>query len=293
MSTPLRLQAPAKINLTLEVLDRRPDGFHGLRSVMVPLALADEIVVEPDPTFSFRCDDPRLGADNLAERAFHALAPASAAHIDLHKHIPTQAGLGGGSSDAATVLLAAMEGAFGPLPGREWLEIARALGSDVPFFLVQTGALVEGTGERVTAAGALPAWHVLIVKPPVGVSSADAYAALDATPRPSRPRKDSVSLQTLDALQRGAFDEVSALMQNDFEPVVTAAHPEVATAFVALHKAGCARPMLAGSGACVFALARTADECATMHAALRLPEGYETFATSFAHPGTWRGSVPA
>lgn len=288
-----RLQAPAKINLTLEVLDRRPDGFHGLRSVMVPLALADEIVLEPDQTFSFRCDDPRLGPNNLAERAFRALASAAPAHIDLHKHIPTQAGLGGGSSDAATVLLAAMEGAFGPLPGVEWLEIARALGSDVPFFLVQTGALVEGTGERVTAVGALPLWHVLIVKPPIGVSSADAYAALDLAPRPSRPRKDSVSLRLLDALQRGAFDEVYALQMNDFEPVVAAAHPEIASALVALREAGCGRPMLAGSGACVFALVRTADECAAMQQALDLAPGYEAYATSFAQPGTWRGTVPA
>ena len=200
--------------------------------------------------------------------------------------------MGGGSSDAATVLLAAMEGAFGPLPGREWLEIARALGSDVPFFLVQTGALVEGNGERVTAVGALPPWHVLIVKPPVGVSSADAYAALDAYPRPSRPRKDSVSLRALDALQRGAFDEVYALMQNDFETVVTAAHPEIATAFDALRKAGCAKPMLAGSGACVFALARTAAENAAMEAALHLPPDYSAIATTFAQPSAWRGTVP-
>ncbi len=293
MSTSTHLLAPAKINLTLEVLDRRPDGFHGLRSVMVPLALADEIVLEPDETFTFRCDDPRLGPNNLAERAYRALATAAPAHIDLHKHIPSQAGLGGGSSDAATVLLAAMEGAFGPLPGREWLEIARTLGSDVPFFLVQTGALVEGTGERVTAVGALPAWHVLIVKPPVGVSSADAYAALDLKTRPSRPRKDSVSLRALDALQRGAFDDVYGLMQNDFEDVVAEAHPPIASALAALREAGCERPMLAGSGACVFALVRTEAECAAMSEALELPDDYQTFATAFAQSSTWRGTVPA
>ena len=144
----------------------------------------------------------------------------------------------------------------------------------------------------MTAVGALPPWHVLIVKPPVGVSSADAYAALDAHPRPSRPRKDSVSLRALDALQRGAFDEVYGLMQNDFEAVVTAAHPEIAIALIALHKAGCEKPMLAGSGACVFALLRTAEECAAMHAALQLPADYGAIVTSFAQPSAWRGTVP-
>ncbi len=237
-----RMLAPAKINLTLEVLDRRNDGFHGIRSVMVPLGLADELMIEPAPAFAFACDVPGLGGDdNLVVRAFRAIAPSAAASITLAKKIPSQAGLGGGSSDAAAVLLAAMNGTFGELLGRDWLAIARSLGSDVPFFLTQTGALVEGTGERVTAVGALPPWHVLIVRPPESVSTADAYAALDSYSRPSRPRKDSIGLRMLDALQRGAFDEVVPLLHNDFETVVRATHATVATARRRLREAGLGR----------------------------------------------------
>src|SRR5262249_55837119 len=161
--------------------------YHALRSLMVPLALADELAIEPAGAFSFTCDDPALGGeDNLVVRAARAVDSEARVRIALRKRIPSQAGLCGGSEDAASRLLAAMDGAFGPQPARDWIALARALGSDVPFFLVRTGALVEGTGERVTAAGVLPPWHVLVVKPPAAVSTAAAYAELDRFERPSR-----------------------------------------------------------------------------------------------------------
>src|SRR5579862_1749160 len=214
--------APAKINLTLEVLARREDGYHALRSVMVPLSLADAIDIEPSERFAFECDAEGLGGDdNLVVRAAAALGAPPPVRITLMKHIPSQAGLGGGSSDAATILRAAMDGAFGAPPRVDWLKIARALGSDVPFFLAGTAALVEGTGERVTPAGSLPPWHVLIVKPPAAVSTAAAYELLDKQRVPqTRPRNTSVSLQMVEALQRGDFALVRSLMQNDFHDVV-------------------------------------------------------------------------
>jgi 4-diphosphocytidyl-2-C-methyl-D-erythritol kinase len=157
----MTLTCPAKINLTLEVVGRRDDGYHALRSVMVPLELADELQITRAGAFSFDCSDPALeGADNLVVQAALALEPPPDYALSLHKVIPTQAGLGGGSTDAAGVLRAAMSGAFGRRYDNDWLELARSLGSDVPFFLADTGALVEGTGERVTAVGALPPWHV-------------------------------------------------------------------------------------------------------------------------------------
>jgi len=286
--------APAKINLTLEVLDRRADGYHGIRSLMVPLALADELTIEPAATFSLSCDVAGLGGDDdLVARAYRAVTPPDAARIALVKRIPTQAGLGGGSSDAAAVLLAAMDGAFGPVPDRDWLAIARSLGSDVPFFLTQSGALVEGTGERVTAVGALPQWHVVIVRPPEVVSTAAAYALLDSYSRPPRPRNISASLRALEALQRGAFDEVVELMHNDFQDAVAGAHATIGVALEALRDAGCAKPLLAGSGSCVFALCRTADERDRIASVLQFPETFASYSTSFAQPAAWRGTVPA
>jgi 4-diphosphocytidyl-2-C-methyl-D-erythritol kinase len=281
--------APAKINLTLEVLARRDDGYHGIRSVMVPLALADELAIDPASSFSFECDRGDLSDErNLAVRAVRALEVQPNAALRLRKHIPSEAGLGGGSSDAAAVLRAAMEGAFGSLPARDWIAVARSLGSDVPFFLAGTGALVEGTGERVTAIGALPAWHALVVKPPAGVSTAAAYAELDKRQRVVRPRNESVSLRMVEALQRADFTEVEALMQNDFQEAIATLVPEVRTALDALRSAGATNALLAGSGSCVFTIATGAQHVAAVNRALALDATYRRFVTAFAPTPAWR-----
>ncbi|MGA8534990.1 MAG: 4-(cytidine 5'-diphospho)-2-C-methyl-D-erythritol kinase [Candidatus Tumulicola sp.] len=282
-------QAPAKINLTLEVLARRDDGFHGIRSVMVPLDLADELTIEPSDRFSFECDLEALGGDdNLAVRAARALGALPPCRLKLRKRIPVHAGLGGGSSDAATVLRAAMAGQFGSPAPQDWPRIARLLGSDVPFFLAGTGALVEGTGERVTPAGALPPWHALVVKPPVGVSTAAAYAELDKRQRSIRPRGTSVSLAMLAALQRGSFEEVEALMHNDFQDAIAEHSAPVARALDALKAAGAKNPLLAGSGSCVFALAAERTAIESLLQRLALPHDYQRFPTAFAGTPDWR-----
>jgi 4-diphosphocytidyl-2-C-methyl-D-erythritol kinase len=286
---PKRVRAPAKINLTLEVLARRSDGYHGVRSVMVPLDLADELTIEPSSRFDFECDRAELaGARNLALAALHAVTEElPPVRMRLFKHIPVQAGLGGGSSDAAVVLQAAMAGAFGPAPSRDWLETARTIGSDVPFFLAGTAALVEGTGERVTPAGAIPSWHVLILKPPVPVSTAEAYRAIDAASRSQRPRNGCVSIGMLEALQRADFARVQALLQNDFHDVIAASTPEVATAIEALRAAGAQNALLAGSGSCVFTLAPGRARIDAIAARLELPATFERFVTRFASTPAW------
>lgn len=288
------MKAPAKINLTLEVLARREDGYHGIRSVMVPLALSDELSAEAAEAFSFECDRADLaGERNLAVVAMRgamngALPPM---RVRLFKRIPVQAGLGGGSSDAAAALRMAMAGEFGAPPQRDWMKLARSIGSDVPFFLANTAALVEGTGERVTPAGAIPAWHVVIVKPPVDVSTADAYREIDRLERTQRPRSDSVSIAMLTALQRADFDGVERLLQNDFQDVIAASTPEVSTALSALRAAGARNALLAGSGSCVFSLTRERSEADAIASRLALPDAFARFVTSFAETPDWRQPV--
>lgn len=284
------MRAPAKINLTLEVLGRRADGYHGIRSVMVPLELSDELTAASNDAFAFECDRDDLAGDaNLAVAALRAVfAAPPPVRLRLEKRIPTQAGLGGGSSDAAAVLRMAMNGAFGAAPQCDWLSVARSLGSDVPFFLAGTAALVEGTGERVTPAGALPPWHALIVKPPATVSTADAYRAIDESARPQRPRNDSVSIQMLEALQRGDFPLVEALMQNDFDDIISYRTPEIAIALRALRDAGANNAMLAGSGSCVYTISPEATTIAAIASALSFARGYDTFVTRFADAPDWR-----
>lgn len=284
------MNAPAKINLTLEVLARRADGYHGIRSVMVPLDLADRLAFEPAKAFSFECDRSELADErNLALMAVRAACDAlPPIRLRLSKRIPVQAGLGGGSSDAAAVLRAAMAGALGATPRRDWLAVARSLGSDVPFFLAGTAALVEGTGERVTPAGAIPPWHVLIVNPPVAVSTANAYRALDSHERPQRPRSSSVSIAMLEALQRAEFRAVEGLLQNDFHDPTATGTPAIAAAIEALHAAGASNALLAGSGSCVFALAEQNDTIERIAQRLELPQTFERFLTRFAATPEWR-----
>jgi 4-diphosphocytidyl-2-C-methyl-D-erythritol kinase len=285
----ITIACPAKINLTLEVLNRREDGYHSLRSVMVPLALADELTVEPAEAFSFRCSDASLENDaNLVVRAARVLAPPPKVAMTLVKRIPSCAGLGGGSSDAAGVLRSALRGALGPSFGQDWVALARTLGSDVPFFLVDGGALVEGTGERITASGVLPDWHVLVVKPPVAVSTASAYSMLDAHPRPSRARSESVSIEMLAELQRGDFSAVERLLSNDFHGVIAESNVEVGRTVDALRAAGASNALLAGSGSAVFTLAPDLATIASISQRLALDARFTRFVTSFAQSSTWR-----
>ncbi|MFN2461460.1 MAG: 4-(cytidine 5'-diphospho)-2-C-methyl-D-erythritol kinase [Candidatus Velthaea sp.] len=289
--------AYAKINLTLEVLQRRDDGYHGLRSVMLPVALADELTFAPARAFTFVCE-PEVPGENIVIRALRRicgkLPPAA---VTLRKHIPAGAGLGGGSSDAAAVLRAAMNGAFGALGERDWIGDARALGSDVPFFLVDGGALVEGTGERVTALGAAPPWWIALLVPDVYVATPDAYARLAAaravTPAPSRPRSESVSLRVLTAVQRGDFAGALAAASNDFEPTVCAAYPAVSAALAALRDAGAAHAMLSGSGGTCFALCADETSARALCARVVRPPGAQLHVVSLAPSHAWRPAAPA
>jgi 4-diphosphocytidyl-2-C-methyl-D-erythritol kinase len=287
------LHAPAKLNLTLEILGRRDDGYHALRSVMVPVALDDELTFAPSTRFSFACEPASLEGDNLVPRAFAQAGLGGAPFaVTLRKAIPVGAGLGGGSSDAAAVLRAAMSGAFGAVAPRDWIADARALGSDVPFFLAGGPALVEGTGERVTALGAAPPWWAVVLVPPVHVATGPAYGALaaarDAAPAPTRPRAGSATLRCGEALQRRDFGGVVATMTNDFEAVVASAYPHVRLALSALRDAGAQRPMLSGSGGACFALAPDERGARALALALRPSEGAAVHVVPFAETPAWR-----
>ncbi len=289
--------AYAKINLTLEILARRDDGYHALRSVMLPIGLADEISIEPAERFCFSCAPAELGPGNLVVRALERIDLGYAPYaVKLRKHIPVGAGLGGGSSDAAAILRAAMSGAFGPVPARDWIADARALGSDIPLFLVDGGALVEGTGERVTALGALPPWSIVLLVPGVHVGTPDAFRRLAqaraAAPAPVRPRSGSASLRALVALQRGDYPGAIAAAVNDFEPIVRDAYPAVAAALDALHAAGAEHTMLSGSGGACFALCRDTASAEALAARVRVPAGAALAVVPFAPSASWRAPTP-
>ena len=255
--------AHAKINLTLDVGPRRPDGYHSVRSVMQAIGLHDTLTVALAPIPGVHlsitgdeADGVPTGETNLVHKAAVRLQKIAAARgvlagnqsglqIDLHKRIPSQAGLGGGSSDAAATLLAVND-LFGlRLSPARLNEIGATLGADVPFFLNGGTALAAGLGEKITPLPPLvPDWHLVVVKPDAGVSTAAAYAALDTV------------------LGRTAGGATERWLQgrqtpaNDFEAVILPAHPEVAAAYALLSSTAEAeksfKPLLCGSGAALF-----------------------------------------
>jgi 4-diphosphocytidyl-2-C-methyl-D-erythritol kinase len=179
----VRLQAPAKINLWLRILGKREDGFHEVSTRMVPLSLADEITIKETSgsALRFTCSDPTVPADesNLAVRALRAFESATGSRkgwsIHLEKRIPHGAGLGGGSSDAASVFQGLNDLCGKPLPLERLLELAGALGSDIPFFIHGTPCDATGRGEIVKPVTFPQRLPLVLIKPPFGISTPWAY----------------------------------------------------------------------------------------------------------------------
>ncbi len=181
----MQILAPAKINLSLKILGRRNDGFHELDTLIAPISLYDEIRIDNGRSgkgIEFRCDDPSVpqGGENLAVRAAKAFFETTkiepAISIELKKKIPHGAGLGGGSSDAASVLLALNELFDAKLSREQLVEMAEPIGSDVPFFLFQSAALCKGHGEMVMPMKLQRKLSILLLKPAFAVSTAWAYS---------------------------------------------------------------------------------------------------------------------
>jgi 4-diphosphocytidyl-2-C-methyl-D-erythritol kinase len=181
----MQVMAPAKINLSLKVLGRRSDGFHEIETFIAPISLSDEIKIDRRSGkhgIAFRCDDPSIpkGEDNIVVRAanvfFEETKVSSGVSIALKKRIPHGAGLGGGSSDAASTLLALNE-LFGTnLPREALAKMAEMIGSDVPFFLFQSAAVCKGRGELVSPTRLREQLSVLLLKPEFGVPTQWAYS---------------------------------------------------------------------------------------------------------------------
>jgi 4-diphosphocytidyl-2-C-methyl-D-erythritol kinase len=179
----MKLRAPAKVNLSLRILGRRADGFHDLESLVTPLSLADEVTVDTGigQGVRVRCDDPSIPQDDsnlaaIAARQFHSHTGIRFdARISIRKRIPSGAGLGGGSSDAAAVLVA-LDSIFETHLGADGLEkIAAHIGSDVPFFIRRVPAWMRGRGERIEPAALSRKLSLLLLKPPFGVATPWAY----------------------------------------------------------------------------------------------------------------------
>jgi len=249
----MQVLAPAKINLSLKILGRRSDGFHEIETVIAPISLYDEIKVEKrsgKTGIVFRCDVPSVpqGDDNLvvrAAKAFVAKAKIDAAiSIELQKKIPHGAGLGGGSSDAASTLLALNELFETNLPREALSKIAETIGSDIPFFIFQSAAVCKGRGELVTSLKLRQSLSLLLLKPGFAVSTSWAYHHWGGSREISRVSYATQEFggQTfVNDLERPAFEKFVFLAQLKMWLLK---QPEVGAA------------LMSGSGSATFAVLR-------------------------------------
>lgn len=265
MASPdLRCRSFAKINWTLEILGKRPDGYHEIRTLLQTIDLHDRLRFSKSAGgIRISCSDPRIPSDetNLVHRAAALLQDYrgidTGARIHLEKRIPAGGGLGGGSSNAAVTLLALNRLWKARLSPGELLGLARRLGSDVPFFLVGGTAIGVGRGEEIYPLPDRPAPDLLVVTPRTRVNTTKAYASMLTTPNSlsNMPVSCAAVFRDRKAPLVASRDAVSGVLsRNDFEPVIFRDYPEIRQAFHKMTSLGAAVVRLCGSGSSVFGL---------------------------------------
>jgi 4-diphosphocytidyl-2-C-methyl-D-erythritol kinase len=273
----VRVLSPAKINLFLRITGRRTDGYHNLLSLMCPVSLFDEICLRLAPAaIRLECSDPSLPCDdsNLAVRAaalfFEAVGRTGGVEITLEKRIPVSAGLGGGSSNGASVLMGLNHLSGCPLSRGQLMRLARRLGADVPFFIGGTPALASGIGDILQPCLNLPMFHIILICPPIAVSTADVYRRLNL-------RLTNCPKQLTKArFKKEGFDPGRHLC-NDLETVTLSLHPEIAAVKRQLLGHGALGALMTGSGGGVFGLFGTTGDACRAAGSLSMRPGWRVF----------------
>lgn len=276
MST-LSLEAHAKINLSLDVLRKRPDGYHDVQMVMQTLSLSDTVLLTEtaSPGIRLETDSPALQdmENNLMYKAaasvFSEYPQKHGIHMCLCKRIPMAAGLAGGSSDAAAVILG-MNTLFSlGLSDEIMCRIGKQLGADIPFCILQGTALSEGIGEILTPLPALPDCTILLAKPSIDVSTAFVYGHLDISSRPAEAHPDVSAV--LQGLYHSDLNEICGSMGNILELVTCPAYPVINEIKSFMQQYGAISSMMSGSGPTVFGI--FSDHDAALRCSFELKKG--------------------
>jgi 4-diphosphocytidyl-2-C-methyl-D-erythritol kinase len=276
------IDAFAKINLALRVFGKRPDGFHDVRTVLQTIDLSDRITCSTRRgPMRLRCRPGGVLDDraNLVWRAAEALWRANGRSgeprdvtIVVTKRIPARAGLGGGSSDAAATLVALAQLWKLDMSHQALAHVAASLGADVPFFLWGGAALGVGRGDEIYPLADLPRWWALIVMPPFGVSTADAYSWSDS----ATDRESSAPLAPPDRRLNSTWLARLPTLDNDLEPRVARRHPEISSTVEALRQHGALFAAMSGSGSAMFGLFSTEPAARAARRRLRVGVGWRT-----------------
>lgn len=270
----IRLQAYGKINLTLDVLARRPDGYHEVEMIMQSIALHDVLEIEQQSSeVSLLASGISVTTkeDNLVLRAASLLKqmapPEAGAIIRLHKNIPVAAGLAGGSTNAAAALKGLNTLWHLGLSQEKLMKLAAKLGADVPFCLLGGTAIARGIGEKLTPLDPAPPFGLVLVKPAFGVSTAEVYQGLCL--EQLRPRPNLASM--IEALKERHLGKVAGELANVLESVTLKLHPELITIKNYLREAGCQGVLMSGSGPTVFGLTENLAKAKEIADQIHLP----------------------
>ncbi len=275
----VQLRSWCKVNLCLEILERRDDGFHELRTVFQSVSLGDTLSIETAASTAVTVPEGGApeGPANLCWQAIEAYRerrgwPAGA-RVQLHKRVPSGAGLGGGSSNAAATLCGLAELDDDPPSAETIRELAAGLGSDVAFFVAGGTALGSGRGEELQALPGPRELHLVLARPELSIGTAEAYGLLEAGDFSDGSR----TLAMADALRRGAGgDEIAEHVHNAFTRAVAGRWPAVAETIEALSEAGAIRAEMSGSGSVCFGLFGDAETAAAAANELRRQDVWAT-----------------
>ena len=287
LSTSVTVFAPAKINLVLRILDRRPDGYHNLWSLMQIVQLEDELSIslsDTHSTITLRCDDPSLRTDasNLVYRAAATVLEHSGRVVGLDmvlaKRIPMGAGLGGGSSDAAATIIGLNQLLNLGWSMEKMAHVGQVLGSDVPFFFFAPAAIVEGRGEKVAPVRIKGQRWVVLVNPGFPVETKWAYQQLSVSRTGVRPLSEVHG--ALGNVSELLWENVLQLAENDFETAVFKAYPVLHGIKQKLLAEGAEAALLSGSGATVFGVFRDEISARQAQASFRTDSHLKVYAVS-------------
>ncbi len=279
----MTVNAPAKINLYLDVLGKLENGYHTIESIMQTVSLYDTVEVEKDDVISIECGDGDVPTDerNLAYKAavrfFDSTGINGGAKIKIEKSIPVSSGLAGGSTDAGATLVALNKIYGEPLTEDELLEIAAKLGADVPFCMKGGCVLCRGIGEDMTPIDSFGEYNVVIARGGEGVSTPAAYKALDEKYGDSLAEKFADVNKTVEVLKKDDIHSLADTLYNVFEEVVLDSHSCAGYLKNKLGELGALKAMMSGSGPAVFALFDSAEKAETAAEAVR-KEGYKAYA---------------
>lgn len=290
MMNQIHLKAMAKINLGLDVIGKRPDGYHDLRMIMQTVRLFDRIRLSETKSAGVRMKtnlrylptDQGNHACQAAKMLLNEFRIPGGVFIDLQKHIPVAAGLAGGSADAAAVLVG-MNLLFGlGLSQEELRERGVKIGADVPYCVMRGTALAEGIGDRLTPLPHIPDCHIVIAKPDIRVSTKFVYTHLQLDEHTRHPKIDA----QIEAIRQGDLGSMCALCGNVLEDVTVPAYPQIAALKEEMRRLGALTAMMSGSGPTVFGIFE--EEERAENACLRLREradGTQVFLTQPFFPG--------